>query len=480
MRRRSIVVWAMVLTGAMVLSACSNSAGNNSAGQSDGSAHSQAETSETPAADMKLRILAANIGGKTPEENTLFEQEIEKSTGMEVTLEKPASDYDQKVLTALSSGEKYDLIEISDLSKLREFVNQGVVTDLTDFVKNSSILSDSKVIPSEEWDLVKGDDGNIYGVFTKFQGATMLTVRMDWLEKLKLDVPTTLNDLYTVLKAFKEQDPDGNGKDDTYGLSTSALYDIQGIMSAAGLKYRYVMEDGKRTIPYATEAAIPMYEWFANLVKEGIMDPNFVTNDTGQMRNLFLTDRVGMVTYWDAWVGMFNNMKQQEDPKTAFNAQGIASIPAEDGTIFMRRGDPDFWFIPANAEHPEAAKKFLEYWHTKDGIMLGSLGIEDHDYTVSGDEITLTQTGQEHNMDHGVPYWYNTTVEYPFGKLPGVQEAQDLATKYATLELSLPGWPDAEKIVQNYALKAMSGEMSADQAVKQMREELLAADLIDE
>ncbi|MBB6731723.1 extracellular solute-binding protein [Cohnella sp. CBP 2801] len=474
--------------GALLLSACGSTNEASSSPSSSASGSAEASTSAEPAGSSqaadtvggKLAILTGNVGGKTPEGNEKFAKALGDKLGMDVTLDKPASDYDQKVLTALGSGAKYDLIEVSDLAKLNTFIDQGVVTDLTDFVKQSSVLSDPSVIPSAEWDQLKGEDGKIYGVFSKFQGATMPIVRKDWLNKLNLQEPKTLDELYNVLKAFKENDPDGNGKADTYGLSTSGLYDIQGIMSAAGLKYRYVMKDGKRTIPYASDAAIPMYEWFAKLVKEGIMDPNFVTNDTAKMRNLFLADRVGMITYWDAWVGMFNSLKQQENPNTTFDAEGMASIPGPDGTILMRRGDPDFWIIPKNAPHPDAAKKFLEFWQSQDGITLGSLGVEGYDYTVDNGTYTLTDVGKQANMDHGVPYWYNSSVKSPFPPLPGVEDAMALSKQYATLEVSLSTWPDAEKIVTNYALKAMSGQMPAKDAVAQMQKELKAANLIDE
>ena len=43
-------------------------------------------------------------------------------------------------------------------------------------------------------------------------------IRKDWLAKLGLKEPQTVDDLYTIAKAFTEQDPDGNGKKDTYGL----------------------------------------------------------------------------------------------------------------------------------------------------------------------------------------------------------------------------------------------------------------------
>ncbi len=472
-------VIAMIMAGTTLLAACGNN--NGGAASTSPAASPVAGGVETPASAVsgKLEILSGNVGGKTPEGNAQFEKELSAKTGLDVKLDKPASDFDQKVLTALSSGVKYDLIEVSDLAKLNSFIDQGVVTDLTDFVQNSTVLSDPTVIPTGEWDQLKGSDGKIYGVFSKFQGATMPIVRKDWLDKLNLQEPKTLDELYAVLKAFKDEDPDGDGKANTYGLSTAGLYDIQGIMSAAGLKYRYVMEDGKRTIPYAADAAIPMYEWFAKLVKEGIMDPNFITNDTAKMRNLFLTDRVGMVTYWDAWVGMFNNLKTTEDPNTTFQAKGMLGLPAADGTILMRRGDPDFWIIPANAPHPEAAKKFLEFWNTKEGITLGSLGVEGLDYTVDNGKYILTETGKASNMDHGVPYWYNSAVKSPFPALPGVEDAMALSKQYAALELSLPTWPDAEKIVTNYALKAMSGQMAAKDAVAQMQKELKSSNLID-
>ena len=425
-----------------------------------------------------LRMMAGVIGGKTPEENELFEKEIERLTGIKVSLEKPASDYDQKLMAAIGSGEKFDLLQISK-ERMNQFIAQGILTPLTDKVKNSKVLQDPNVLPPGEWDQVKTKDGQIYGVFTKFQGGTMPIVRNDWLKKLNLQEPKTLDDYYNVLKAFKEQDPDGNGKADTYGLSTAGLYDVQGFFSAAGLKQRYVEKDGKLTVPYASDAAIPIYEWLHKLYKEGILDPNFVTNDTGKMRNLFLTDRVGMITYWDAWVGMLNNTRKQQDPNTTFEAKGLPGIAGPDGKYILRRGDPDVWVIPVNAEHPNTAWEFIEWWHSKDGIVLGSLGIRDHDYKESNGKYELTQTGKDHAMDHGVPFWYNKNFQNPFGLLPGVQEAQDLVMKYASLELTPPQWPDAEKIINEYSFKAIMGDMPAAEAVKKMREELLAKKLMD-
>ncbi|MCC3356844.1 extracellular solute-binding protein [Bacillus sp. REN16] len=429
--------------------------------------------------EKTLRMLTNVVGGKTPEENDLFIKEIERLTGIKVEMVKPPADYDQKLMASMSSGEKFDLILLTK-NLMDILVEQGALTELNDTIDGSKVLSDSSVIPKEEWDLITYEDGKIYGVFNKFEGGTLPTVRQDWMEKLNLEAPETLDDYYNVLKAFKEQDPDGNGKDDTYGLSTAGMYDVQGFFSAAGVKYRYeIDEDGNRTIPIATEAAVPVFEWFAKLYKEGILDPNFATNDTGKMRELFLTDRVGMVTYWDAWVGLFNNIKLTEDPNTEFVAKGINAAAGPDGKKMLRRGDPSVWAIPVNADNPDVAEEFLEFWHSEDGNVLSTLGILDHDFTLTDGKYELTETGEEHGMDHGVVIPNNTSWENPFGMLPGVKDAQEIILSNSSLEVSTESWPQAEKIIQNYAFKAMMGEMDATEAVNQMHKELLDADLID-
>ncbi|CAG7642337.1 Lipoprotein LipO [Paenibacillus solanacearum] len=458
---------AMMLLGSALAGCTSGNSATGTGSKSDGKKE-----------DRTLRMMASVIGGKSPEENTMFEKEIERLTGIKAKLDKPASDYNQKLMAAISSGEKFDLLQVSK-ETMNQLIDQGVLTPLTDKVKASKVLQDPEVLPTAEWDQVKTKDGKIYGVFTKYQGGTMPIVRNDWLKKLNLPEPKTLDDYYKVLKAFTEQDPDGNNKKDTYGLSTAGMYELQGIFSAAGLKQRYVEKDGKLDVPYSTDAAIPVYEWLNKLYKEGILDPNFATNDAGKMRNLFLADRVGMITYWDAWVGMLNNTRKEQDPKTAFEAKGLAGIAGPGGKNMLRRGDPDLWVIPVNAEHPNTAFEFIEWWHSKDGIVLGSLGIKDNDYTENGGKYELTKAGKEHAMDHGVPFWYNKKVPNPFGLLPGVKEAQDLLAKYSSLELTPPRWADAEKIINEYSFKAILGEMPAADAVKKMRETLKSNKLID-
>lgn len=427
----------------------------------------------------RLRMLSAVVGGKTPEEDAQFVQEIKRLTNIDVEFVHPTADYDEKLLADISAGVEYDLI-YTNKDTMDVLVDQGVLTDLTEQIKGSELLQNPTVIPTAEWDLIRYPEDTFYSVFNKFEGSRMLTVRQDWLDALGIETPSSLDDLYNMMVAFRDNDPDGNGQADTFGLSTSGIYDIQPFMSAVGVLPGYVEVDGARTIPYATEAAIPVIEWLAKLYAEGLFDPNFATNETADMRNMFLTNRVGAVTYWDTWVGLFNSTAQTEDPATSFVAKGIPVVPGPDGRVIISRGAPSVWTIPVNAPDPETAFTFLEWWNTIPGITLGSLGILDHDYTVSNGEYTLTDVGREHNMDHGNPTPYNTNWVNPIGELPGLKEAQQIAVEYGYLATFGPDYqPNVLPILEEFIIGAILGDVSATDAVAGMQEQLLGQGLID-
>lgn len=425
----------------------------------------------TTAFAQDLRILSAVVGGKDAAEHELFVKELEQHLGLDIEMVKPESDYNNVLFTSLASGEQYDLV-YGDSSMLANFVEQGAIMDVTDLVAASPTLSDVAVIPAAEWALFDLD-GRKWAVPNKFEGGTLPIVRADWLQAWGMADPVTLDDWVAYFRKAKEEKG-------AYGLSTAGLYDIQGFMSAAGVKAGYVMADGKRTIPYATPAAAPIYDWFGSLAKEGLLDPAFPTNGSGEFRKLFMTDRVAAVTYWDAWVGLFNNIMATDQPQSPFEAKGVDGVPGPDGKVILRRGNASLWFIPANAKHVDNAIKFLEFWHSEPGYVLGTLGIKDVDYTVKADgSYELTEQGKAHGLDHGAPRVASTTWKNPFGALPGVEQAQAIVMEHASVEYLPASWTDAQAIVQKYAYPAMLGEITGAEAVAKMDEELRAAGLID-
>ncbi|NDV01072.1 ABC transporter substrate-binding protein [Pseudoroseicyclus tamaricis] len=416
-----------------------------------------------------LRILSAVTGGKDAEEQEFFVAELEEHLGLDIEMIKPAADYNNVLFTSLASGEQFDLI-YGDSSMLPTLVDQGAIMQLNDIIESSAVLSDPAVIPDGEWDLFDMD-GALYGVPNKFEGGTMPIARGDWMDAWGMEPPATIEEW----EAYFDRAQEEYG---AYGISSAGLYDIQGWMSGWGLKAGYVVDDaGNRTIPYASDDAAAAWDWFCELTEKGQLDPNFASNGSGEFRNLFMADQAAAVGYWDAWVGLFNNLMAEQNPE--FRAMGVAGAEGPNGEVILRRGNASLWMIPANAQNVENAVAFLEFWHSQPGYLMGTLGIEGHDYNVENGEYVLTEIGQAHGMDHGAPRVASTTWENPFGALPGVNEAEEIVIEYATTEYQPLDWVDAQPIVEGYAYQAMACEITGEEAVQRMQDDLTAAGLID-
>ncbi|RKP55584.1 extracellular solute-binding protein [Cohnella endophytica] len=132
-------------------------------------------------------------------------------------------DYDQKVSLSIASNSLPDALTVND-TQLREMVKAGMLQDLTrayndyasPLMKGLNDKVEGRALQTATF------DGKLYGIpgiNVQADGVHTMWIRKDWLDRLGLEVPKTLDDLEKVAKAFVEQDPDGNGKDDTIGIS---------------------------------------------------------------------------------------------------------------------------------------------------------------------------------------------------------------------------------------------------------------------
>ncbi len=151
------------------------------------------------------------------------------------------------------------------------------------------------------------DDGTIF-MFPllkldaiKLNGTSGLILRKDWLEKLNLRTPTTIDEWYTVLKAFKEKDPNGNGKPDelpfTGNWGPGNLTKLLDFSPGFGVLGGFEMKDGK----VAFGPLQPEYKNFVETMKkwysEGLIDPEIMTND-GKAFDYKVTNHVAGSFLW--------------------------------------------------------------------------------------------------------------------------------------------------------------------------------------
>ena len=439
---------------------------------------------------VEVKVLAGVTGGKDDTENALFEKEMEKATGLNITWEKPPSGYDQVLMQKLGAGEVYDLLYLNQF-QMYALANQGALTDLTSRIAASSVYSEN-VDPDE---LAKIQmNGKYYAGFNKLEVFPLVNVNKAITDKVGINLNTlnTLEDYYQMLKKVKNYMENTVGRKPYYPFFTYMpdIWDLQPWFSSAGVR-RGVFKDasGKKYAPFVQAQAKPVWEWLAKLYREGLMDPASFTGKTGDMRNkMWQSQEIVMDVDWAAWTGLYNNnaMTAGTYPHTV-NVVGLPGTKSPSGTFMLEQGGASLWAIPANAKHPDEAFKIIEYMATNEGGLLLSAGIEGYDYVIQDGKLAFTEVGLAHAKDHGAPFPIST--QFDLGVLgtmnPGVLESVAIG-KRADVEVAPMGYADGEldarkyyDIMSKWMTDCIMGKMSADAAMRGAENELRINSLID-
>lgn len=166
------------------------------------------------------------LNGESLNDNVMTRWGVEKlGIKIETTLlGGDAGNYNTKLRLASTGSEKLpDLIPVYDTSLASDLIQSGQVRDITEDIKNfmpDRLKEIYKQYPTTFNPVIQ--DGKVYGMAISpnlTEGEVML-IRQDWLDKLNLKAPTTIDEFEKVIAAFTNNDPDGNGKK-TLTASTS-------------------------------------------------------------------------------------------------------------------------------------------------------------------------------------------------------------------------------------------------------------------
>jgi putative aldouronate transport system substrate-binding protein len=220
-----------------------------------------------------------------------------------------AGDAAQKVNLVLSSGEKLpDVLINSDLTSPQQFLygTQGILVPLNDLIDNYTV-NISKVFaddPSVRQQLTMAD-GNIYSLSERPVAyhstlSQKLWINQEWLTRLGLDIPKTTEEMLAVLRAFKDQDANGNGDPNDEIPYSGALGANRGAAGAffmnafiyddgfgdAQNSNRLVLDRGKIFPAYTQPEWRDGLRYNHRLFTEGLFDAEAFVQDPGQLRAL--------------------------------------------------------------------------------------------------------------------------------------------------------------------------------------------------
>lgn len=197
----------------------------------------------------------------------------------------PTSNLQEKLATVLASTSDTPMCVYCEDVKTYNVVaaaQAGVFWDLAPYIEEFPNLAEMYSDPIRRAN--SSIAGGIYGLFrTRPLATTGIVFRKDWADKLGIATPTTLDEYYNMLVAFKEQDPDGNGVDDTYGISVklndqSQISHMYTILAACGAPNEWYW-DGETMVPaFYTDEYMDALNFYKKLYDEGLMNADFVTN----------------------------------------------------------------------------------------------------------------------------------------------------------------------------------------------------------
>lgn len=178
------------------------------------------DTGEGNSDRLDVTVFVPSFSTEPPKDESPALKAIEDYTDTNISMEwVPNSNIMDKFNITLASGDLPHVMYIPN--KTPSFVSaveDGAFWELGPYLKDYDNLSQANEIVLNNSSV----NGKIYGVYRSRElGRNGVIIRKDWLENVGLETPKTIDDFYTMLKAFKEEDPDGDGKDDTYGIVIS-------------------------------------------------------------------------------------------------------------------------------------------------------------------------------------------------------------------------------------------------------------------
>lgn len=245
-------------------------------------------------------------------QNLWFFQMIEEKTGVHVDFNEVKDADWQTKLNLMFASDKYDDVIIRGGVDDEEYgVMQHLLLPLDEYI-NEEIMPNysSRLNINNAGDSIPASDGHSYYIGyliaqnVNHQGTWY--INQAWLDQLGMEVPTTIDELTEVLRAFKANDMNGNGKADEIPFSASTfnpnapetVWNQFASFGVPEIGYYYAIDENDKV--YFTPAADgwrECAEWLHLLYSEGLMDVETLTQDSNLWANKVNASQVGFFCY---------------------------------------------------------------------------------------------------------------------------------------------------------------------------------------
>ncbi|WP_081418811.1 extracellular solute-binding protein [Paenibacillus sp. Leaf72] len=206
--------------------------------------------------------------------------------------------YKEKTTVLFAAGDPASIMLLEDPYQYNDELLESLAVDLT---KQLDAYPRLKALAGNNALGGRVINGKLYGIARPGDqhDAPFPAIRQDWLDKLNLAQPKTMDELYEVLKQFTFNDPDGNGKQDTIGLSgytfAAGLGTLTWVEQAfTGSPDRFSMKDGKLIDHAAAPEQAQALKWLAHAYRDGLVDKEFAVRTGEQTQDRLSENLTGL------------------------------------------------------------------------------------------------------------------------------------------------------------------------------------------
>jgi putative aldouronate transport system substrate-binding protein len=468
--KKLMLLVILMLAVAMIVAACGGNTGNTggAAGENinqENQGGSQDTNEEEP---TEISIMSHFFSPTPPSDDNAVEQKIEEITNTKLDIQwVSANNYTDKLNVSLASGDMPDLLFINDpfSPTYRTAAEQGAFWDISQFIDDYPNLS--ATISPIAWELTT-INGAQYGIPRPrpSESDTFFMLRKDWLDNVGLEVPETSDELYEVMKAFTEGDPNQSGAKDTIGFAgyvnpsdMGNMGNFENIFTGANGNWKDV--DGELVFTALLPELREALEFLARAYEEKLIPEDFASLKPSQVKDMFRAGKAGMLNQKaGAMQEAFDSLIEIDPDFDFMNLYPLTNING-----FNPKG-PGFAGVNVIAKSvPEdKVRKILamyDKWTTDEVFLMHKHGLEDVHHTVENGEIVVdtdkmvADAVADHNQIVYVsdPYASSTKTTFPDEVIEFYEQVQDERAKTSVADVSIGLYSETAQTYQPELLK---------------------------
>lgn len=294
--------------------------------------------------------------------------------------------YDTNVSMAISMGSLPDIMVVSSQDEVEQLVGAGLIEDLTESY-NNCISDRIRKMYESYGDSLKDMvtyDGKIMALpeTNITDGPNLVWLRKDWMDKLGLSEPHTIDDVVNIVKHFISEDPGNNGEDavgkpNTVGLavdtdvtgecgySSEFLLDIIFACFGAYPKQWIMNDDGEIVYGSVTDEAKEALSYINSLYNQGVIDNDFLLRTSTNICELIENGLCG--SFFGPWWAPNNPLANAVSKNPDADWQPYLIATDSDGTTSYHSQNPCYKYVVVRKgyEHPEIAAKMISVMFDK-------------------------------------------------------------------------------------------------------------------